>query len=462
MKVILINPRNKLFLKGENDFSMFPMGLASIASVIRENGFEMKVIDADTNNITPEQIAKTFTDDDVALVQINAGNSLYYAMDVIKEIRKQSNAKIITGGALAYSIPERILKETEADIVVMGEGEEIVIELLTLLKKGESIKKVKNIYYKEEDKINGSDEIATIKDLDKLPFPAWDLFNVEDYIHKPAIYYGKRCLPMVTSRGCPFSCKYCFPNHGRIWRTRSVDKIILEMKLLKEKYNIDGIQFLDDNFLINKKKIEDMCREIKKEKLDLKWACQARADSITYDYIKMIMDAGCRKIRLGVESGSERMLKLMNKNLTLKQVYSALDVLIKLKMKLRVGFILGMPNETKQDALETYKLVKYINKHKGYISIGYYYPLPKSEWYEYALERGFKERTLNEWAEQDKTKGFELNSSQMSDKELKRMYSKILMSNVLSSYTFHRGLLYLKKYGIKRIFGIIQPLYNGE
>ena len=110
MKVILINPRNKLFLKGENDFSMFPMGLASIASVIRENGFEMKVIDADTNNITPEQIAKTFTDDDVALVQINAGNSLYYAMDVIKEIRKQSNAKIITGGALAYSIPERILK----------------------------------------------------------------------------------------------------------------------------------------------------------------------------------------------------------------------------------------------------------------------------------------------------------------------------------------------------------------
>jgi anaerobic magnesium-protoporphyrin IX monomethyl ester cyclase len=259
---------------------------------------------------------------------------------------------MVLGGPHPTFLPQETLQaELGLDAVVVGEGEETIVDIFQKYEKTEDneLSEVKGIIYRENNKIRTNLPRTPIKDLDNIPFPARHLLPFKDYVDSG--YAGA----MITSRGCVFSCNYCSSSliMGKKFRVRSPENVVDEIEELVSKYKIKDLAFIDDIFMLNKRRAMSIADEIKNRNLDINFITSSRVDTVNRDLLESLKSSGMNTLYCGVESGSQRVLDLMGKGITLKQVEDAFKIIKDVDIATIASFILGYPGETIEEINET-------------------------------------------------------------------------------------------------------------
>jgi len=402
MRVLLINPPKHEMHK-ENiwkkiDTCLPSLGLAYIAAYIEKDGAEVKILDLVVENFSYDNFTKYLKEFNPDFVGITASTVTIIGALSIAKISKEAcpNAKIVLGGAHPTAMPEELLKESFVDFVVRGEGE---VTFAELIKSYDNPEKILGISYKDKNgKIVNNDPRPFIEDLDSLPFPAWHLLPMGKY--KPSLGNYKRlpAMSMICGRGCPGVCTYCFSKpFGKKIRFRSAKNIIEEMKLLIKNYGIKEISFYDENITTNRQLVQEMCKIIIDEKIDITWACQSRVDTIDEETLKLMKKAGCHQIGFGIESADTEILKNIKKSIPLEKSIDAVKMTQKAGINARANFMFGSPGETEETMEKTIQFAMKINP--DFVVFNITTPLPGTEMFDWAKENGYL--TTTDWHDYD-------------------------------------------------------------
>lgn len=366
-------PEKSPFFTGEK---RPPLGLGSLMSVERDEGHKVFFID---NYLKPSDFIEEgyLQKNNIDFVGIYANTICYRdtlrMFNEIENLRKKDlwNGKIIVGGphtsVALDTIPEFV------DYIVQGEGERAILEIVNGKANERVIRK------------------EMIKDLDSLPFQPWDIFTKLSYDYTCPWMDIKPVFTMNTSRGCPFNCTFC--SVGSIWGKQytyfSADRIISEIEYLIKEFGAKGIYFREDNFTLNLKRTEEFCEKLIKKSINIHWACETRVDNMSEDLVRLMSAAGCRAVYLGVESGSQRILDMLDKKITVEQIERAINFCKKYNIRTYCSLITGVPGETYEDYLLTKKLM---DKLKPY-SYGFnvFVGIPDSPLYKYILNNNLYE-----------------------------------------------------------------------
>ena len=349
---------------------------------------------------------------------------------LVSRLAREAGAQVIWGGTHASLLPEQTLKNPHIDFVVINEGEETFRELIAAVEEHRGYQDVLGLAYKHNGEIKINPQRPFIPNLDALPMPAWNLVPVERYIYR---YTGaRRKLVMVTSRGCLFRCSFCYVMdfHKRKYRGRSAGRIHEEIDYLRKNYGIDGVRFDDDLFVLDRPRLREYCDWIHKKDLSLTWESNCRADQVNPDFINTIQRGKCQRLTFGLESGSDRILKFLEKDLRVEQIRRAFELLNRTGIMTGAAFLVGIPTETRQDVEQTVALAKSIRaSHTHFYP---YVPFPGSPLAKYCVENGMIRYpdTLEEWADFNYARS---DRTPLSEREMKRLSSRFELSNVLHS-----------------------------
>ena len=403
MKILLINPPIREWSKP----NCFPLGLGYIASVLLQEKYDVEVLDINAYRWDRKEVEGKIREAQFDVVGVGGMITIYkYIKWLISVLKKyHPDKKIIVGGSAGSSIPKIMMEGNSADIVCVGEGEETVKELIGVLENNEDLSKVKGICYKEKSgRICRTENRLSIKDLDSIPLPAWELFPMDIYLKNPVgapnrnkwIDGGsleneiKLSMNLFATRGCPYQCIYCYHDFmGQGYRHRSPENIIREIKILYERYDITYFHFIDDEFVIKKVFVYEFCRLVKALSKEISekitWGCAGRANLMTEDLIAAMADAGCVLIGYGIESGSQRMLDLIKKRVTVEQAKNAIRLTKKYLGWVDTSFMIGYPGENKKTIQETIDFCKELDLVPEVIF--FLTPYPGTELYSMALQQ---------------------------------------------------------------------------
>lgn len=464
MKVGLIHP---FYTYDESKSNRpFPFGIAYIANYVIQNGHKAEILDLNSDYMNSQQIIEAIKNMNCDVVGISSlSGGFTYVKNLISLIKKNINLPVIVGGPLGTHNPDTVLNYTKADICVIGQGEQITLDILNNIN---SLSCIKGIVYKDKNGNVIHNEEDLIPNLDEIPWPAYHIMDVENYIwdeispdfdSKRRYKKGMRIAQIITGRGCPMECRFCSKVLGRKFLIRSVDDVIEEIKFLIKEYKINGISFRDELYLMNKKRAYELAAKLKP--LNIIWVGQARVDRVDYELIKYMKECGCISLGFGIESGSPKMLKLMNKGQTTEQVETAIKSCQKLDMDMKVQLVMGYPGEDRDTIEETVRLFKRVG-HTGR-RFHLITPLPGSALYEDLIKKGVIKDELKYLTELSKreagfSKGLPLiNLTDFSDEELYRIkietenrmianYRKYLIRHPREIFRYFRDRLIYKKY----------------
>jgi anaerobic magnesium-protoporphyrin IX monomethyl ester cyclase len=347
--------------------TMPPLGLAWIAAVLRENGYrDVQIIDSVINSYSDEKIIEILQEQrpDIIGVSFGTQNRLqtFQLMKKIKSVFPET--PLVAGGPHPTLTADDMMRHIKVvDVIVRGEGEYTFLDLVKTIESKGDLSSVKGISYRAKKEIIHNPPREPIADLDSLPFPARDLLPMDKY--KQTIPLTDiSCTSMLTARGCPYSCVYCSTAEqwGHRIRHRSADNIIAEIEELVNKYGFEGVGFFDDVFTMDKRRVIEFCQKLIDKKLDIKWWCEARANTIDKEMVSWMKKAGCEHISMAIESGSERILKNIKKVITLEQAENAVKVIKEAGIKLKIFFMHGLPGEEYADIKKTVFLSRYLQR----------------------------------------------------------------------------------------------------
>lgn len=410
MKILLIEPPFERFIGQRCEW--YPIGITSIATLLVEKGFTARVYNAEHDNslryINTEVYLKRYERyerglDDAAhpiwheitdkiayfkpdIVGISVKSVKIASAIKVSEICKKidRNIIVIAGGFHATTKPEDLLKSDSIDIVVRGEGEETFLELVENIKDGNcDFRNIKGISFKNADgNISHTPDRGLINSLDSIPFPRREL--ILDYEK----YTSEQLGWVMTSRGCPYDCAYC--NSKAIWERKvrfiSLERVLDEINYLKRAFRVSHINFMDDSFTVSRKRVLDLCSMLKENRVGITWSCLTRADLIDDEIAVKMRKAGCIKVDIGIESGSRRIQKLINKGINFDNVKRSSNILKKYGIFWSGFFMIGFPTETKDDIMETLKFMKEVKPNWAYLSI--FTPYPGSKFYDMVKNDG--------------------------------------------------------------------------
>lgn len=392
MKVLLVFPNMKI-VTGEP-----PLGLGYIAAYLRESA-KIKILDT-TFRPSIKWAEKFIKREKADIVGIYSSTVMFKdAIEIAKIAKKYDTPLVVMGGPHPSIRPEEVIRLQYIDAVVIGEGEYSFFKIVEKFENRNEIKDlvgIPNVYLKYNGKIIKNNARYFIENLDELPFPARDLFDMEKYIKHwfqfDVVYPNLRGTNVCLTRSCPFSCTFCQPTlklmFGPKLRRRSPQNIVQEFKLLKEEYKINAVQSIDDLFFIDEKYIRNFCEELLKEKSDILWGCQSRVDTIPSDEtLRLAYKSGLRMVSLGIESGCTRILKIYNKGISINQIKFAVRKLKKHGIKIRGYFIIGCPTETIKEIVQTIKLAVSLKLDEAAFSI--LTPFPGTYLYKIAESKGW-------------------------------------------------------------------------
>jgi len=379
LKVLLIKPYSVA------DELIPPVGLGYLATAIRDE-HQVKIIDGIKEKLTVEKFSELIRKEkfDVIGIQIFTFhlNSIKEYIKAIKNILPQ--AKIIIGGPHPSCEPKTIFNYLpEIDYAFRGETEVGLKQLLRLIAENnlttESLKAVAGLIWRKDNQVMVNEPIF-VKNLDELGFPAWDLLRPDTYPLSPHGAFFKKfpIAPITVTRGCPFPCTYCAAHlvSGKPIRSRSVSHVIREIELLYHQYGIREIHIEDDNFTFNKNFVIEFCQELLKRKLDLAWACPngIRLDTLDEEMLNLMKKSGLYVVSVGIESGSQRILEAMQKRLTKEKISEKISLIRKVGLEVIGFFIIGYPDETKEDILETFRFAESLDLKRANYMIFHPYP----------------------------------------------------------------------------------------
>jgi radical SAM superfamily enzyme YgiQ (UPF0313 family) len=368
MKVLLINSPVRLNAKPNN----IPYGLATVASTLRENGFEVEIYDINALRPGNDNIIDTLQSKYWDVVGLSGLITTYgFQKWLIRQLRDiHPEGFIVSGGGLATSNSDMLFQHTDVDVSIIGEGEQTMLALCQTLESGGHVEDVTGIWFRKNGHVTANAGRPHIVDLNTIPFPAWGLLPMETYLQNPvwgdaasnssgfrADITMSRSMNIISSRGCPFTCKYCYHLFGRSnYRFRSAQNVIDEIKLLVERYGVDFIGFVDDNMMASKGRLLEFCNLMVKKRLPITWGCHGRVTSAKPAVLRHMANAGCVWIGYGIESGSQKILDAMNKRVTVEQAKDAIINTRKAGIFANTTFIFGYPGETRETIQETIDL----------------------------------------------------------------------------------------------------------
>lgn len=350
-----------------------PLGLGFLQAYLQKHGFRVEILDNDIQRPpvgsiewTVEYI-KAKRPRFVGVYVHSAG--VPEALALMQAIRKEVDVKFMVGGPHYTLFPDDAPEWI--DHVVVGEGELAMLDIV----QG---RKCPRIHSRE-----------LIANLDELPWPSYDYFINQEYDFSISMFDMKPCVVSVnSSRGCPYACTFCGVQSvwGRRYRVFSAEYVYKYIRSLRRKYNVRGVYFREDNFLCSIKRVEKFCDLLLRDNFRLEWACEARVDTLDNNVglLESIAASGCRGLYIGVESGSQRVLDLMNKQITLEQIIRVFDACKKVGIKTYASMCYGIPGETAKDRIETRKFLERIKPDA--VSEAVFIGIPKSPLYDWLLK----------------------------------------------------------------------------
>lgn len=386
-----------LFVIHDNlqDFNYFPVGIATIAAVLRDMGAAVDVYCQDLYHHSNEDLAAFLDGRDYDLIGLGflAARFVETVEGVCKVIREhKKNAFFVLGGHGPSPIPEYILRRTCADGVVIGAGEYTTAELLReLLSADFHPDRVSGLAWRDGDTVHINPARPPVQNLDTTPFPAWDVFPMEDYC-RSAIGIGQdpsvKGMVVNTSKGCVNACNFCYRMERGI-RLRSIDNVMDEIKILYHKYGIRYFFFCDEIFVVSKKRILEFERKLEKTGMNITFACDSRVDVMDRELVESLKRCGCTSLCFGIESADDNVLRLMGKNTTVEQNIRAVECVRDAGgIALSLGMLWGNPGDSEEtlwkdvDFIKTYDTLTHIRTLRPPT------PYPGSELYHTALRRG--------------------------------------------------------------------------
>lgn len=378
---------------------ILPLGILSVGSALSKNGFEVKLININEKEIgkTADEIAKL--NPDYVGVSVMTGVQTKHSAEFSKKIKEKKNSPILWGGIHPSLLPEQCLRENYVDFVLIGEGEETILEFTEKFLKKEPFHNIKGLGFKENGNIVLNERQPLISDLNKWRLD-FNLIDLEKFIFPLGKY--KRVIAYKTSRGCPFQCAFCYNfefNKSR-WRVWPEDAVLEDINFLKTKYKIDAVKFYDDNFFVDKKRAFSLL-----QKIDLPSHLEIRIDAIDEDVARELKNLNIFDILIGIESGSNRILQMIDKKFTVERILAGVKNIAKNDLHATYSFIAGLPTETKEEFQSTINLMYKIYRihPKAGFTFGAYLPYPGSKMFDFSLKSGFKIPARTEdWGEIDR------------------------------------------------------------
>jgi radical SAM superfamily enzyme YgiQ (UPF0313 family) len=403
MRAVLINPpwakrRGNLW---RHVAGVVPnMGLAALAAFARRAGHEVEIVDAAAEGLDAEQVARRTAGAGLDVIGISASTSVFPAAVAVAErlARAHPEAQVVFGGAHPTALPDQVLACRWIDAVVRGEGEETFAELLD----GRPLHQIPGLSFRADGQVVHNPDRPLLDDLDRLPLPAYDLLPMSAYRPPLGGYLRLPAVAMITSRGCPGRCTFCF---HRMWRgkvrCRSPEKVVEEMMLLASRYRVREISFYDDTFTARRGATRELCRRLIQAPHRLTWSCEARADVVDAETLSLMAQAGCHQICFGAESASDEILRRMNKRVDRAGVERAVRLTQQAGIRARAAFMLGSPGETERSLRATLRYA--IELRPDVVQFNITTPFPGTELYDWAVREGALLST--DWSRYDHAHG---------------------------------------------------------
>ncbi len=394
MKILLVYPN---IVESPKDIST---GLAILSALCKREGYEVELIDS-TFKISDREILKKTENFNPDLVLITtATNDFDHSIHIATLIKKKFEKLILVGGYHPTIAPEEAISKDCFDIVCIGEGEEALLELLKSLKKGKSRTNIKNLWFKKKEK----GEIKIIKNplrpliqnLDSLPFPDREIFDYKTYLE-----WNHGTATFISTRGCPFKCSYCI-NHllskkyeqkGKYVRFRSIDNLFQEIKEVLKKYPVKNIEFYDDTFSLDEKRMHEFCKRYPKE-IGIPFNINVRVNAIKSEFFKLLKKAGCVRVSIGIESGDSYIRnKILKRNMTDEQILSVFDQAKKAGLRTYSFNMVGIPFENKKSIRKTILLNRKCKP--DYIGVSIFNAFKGTEIYELCRKNKWLKKTYS-------------------------------------------------------------------
>lgn len=387
MKILLIIYDNDSYIH------WFPIGLGYIAAVLQKNGHEVDIFNQDMHHYPENHLEEYLSSHyfDVVGLSFIAGYYQYRKAISISEAINRSKKRpfFIVGGHGPTPEPEFFINRTGADAIVMGEGEETIIELLDALSKRIPLNTIKGIAYRDRKKCIVNERRPLIDDIDSIPSPAYRLFPMEYYrlLRMPKCTNSDFVAPMISGRGCTFKCNFCY-RMDEGFRPRSNESIIEEIKMLKKDFGITYIAFADELLMSSKERTISLCNDFIKNNINVKWDCNGRLNFAKKEILKLMKKAGCVFINYGIEAFDDQILKNMNKALTTRQIKEGIEATLEAGISPGFNIIFGNIGENAETLRKGVEFLLRYDDGAQMRTIRPVTPYPGSPLYEYAIKKG--------------------------------------------------------------------------
>ena len=379
--ILLINPFSWI---RDGSPAYLPYGVLYLAGYVRAQGIRVDIFDANTDASDPLEMVARKRPLAVGL-SVLTGPVINEALKISRAAKSRfKDIKIIWGGLHPTLFPKYVLEEDSVDFIIQAEGENALFRLMGALLKGREDSSIRNLGYKDNGKIFINPVEDSLIDLNLSPMPAWDLVDMRRYIANR--FFASRVLTMNTSRGCPFKCAFCF-NQGlpyQRWRALNAGNVFKQLRYLKDNYGINGIQFYEDSFDTDKNRVREFCDLMISSEVKVNWSHFSNIIYCEESMLRLEKAANCKYIEYGVESGSDRILQLINKKQNVAQIREAFQVCKRVGIKSAALFMIGYPSETKEELQETIDLVEGLPAHILISTI--YRPYPGTPLYDYCAK----------------------------------------------------------------------------
>ncbi len=422
MKIAFIN----ISLRPEAKKKFLPVGLAYIITAVKRAGFDFDLIDMDIDSIDIPELEKRLIDSAYDVVAFGCIVTGFKFAKKIAEIVKKANAEaiVIAGNSVATSIPDILLENTRVDILVMGEGDITIVELLQTMERGGDLSAVKGIVFIKDGKIIKTAERSVIPNLDDIPFPDWGLFNLKKYNKYANVvnrFFSSDTLayPLNMARGCPFNCTFCYHVFkNKRYRKYSEGAVIEEIKRLHYDYGVNYITFWDELTFHDIKSVRSMVSNIEKLPFRIGWDAEVRGNLFKNKDLELIKDmkaSGCDNVFFALENANPEILAAINKKISVDDFVEQALVMWKGGVKPLTGVIFGYPQETPESIKLTFDVCE---KSGIFPSIGFLLLLPGTYMYEWAKDNGYIADELAYLERAGDRQDLHINLTKIPDKEL--------------------------------------------
>lgn len=453
MKVLMIYPAVERYYRSITG----PSGVLSISTFLKANGHEVKFVDRCVKRESIKGLFAAFKPE-ICGISFISTRSIADVHDIYTEA-KNRGVPVIAGGPLSSTVPEMVINEGYADMVIKGEGEITWLETLRALENGAPLSEVDGLCYKENGVFNENKD-REFADLSLFPPIDWTIAG-DPSVYFQTLFSFKNIMYIYTAKGCVGQCTFCFSKNFQkgCFRKRPMSAALTEIKFLKENYGLDGVHFCDELWCKTREQVYDNCRAISESNLNFAWGCNFRIGQLKNEDFEYMYSVGCRWIFFGIESGSEYTHKLMKKGIQLDKVYETVKACYDAGITPICSFIMGFPGERIEDLKKTCALIKKISF--AMFDCSFFYPQEGTEIYEELVAKGEMQeyKTLQDlrYPELDEFKFITLNNhSKVPTRDLKVVRSWILWQSFTRKTPGKKGF-----FGLKAVRDAVLGLFGG-